>query len=159
MSNKIGFVCSAFDLFHAGHVLMLAEAKKQCDYLIVGLQNDPTVDRTSKNKPVQSIVERQLQLNGCRYIDEVWIYNTEKDLEDLLWTLPIDVRILGAEYKDNEFTGKEICHKRNIDLYFNSRDHNFSSSGLRKQVYEAELQAAARQAAIQAGRAEPIPRR
>jgi len=135
---KTGFTCSTFDLLHAGHVAMLKEAKTQCDYLIVGLQNDPTLDRATKNKPIQSIVERQLQLEGCKYVDEVWIYNTEKDLEDLLLTLPIDIRILGVEYEGKEFTGREICHKRGIELYFNGRDHSFSSSELRQRVYEAE---------------------
>lgn len=136
---KIGFTCSTFDLLHAGHVTMLQEAKTQCDYLIVGLQNDPTLDRPSKNKPVQSVVERQMQLRGSKYVDEIWIYNTEKDLEDLLLTLPLNVRILGVEYEGKEFTGREICHKRNIDLYFNKRDHSFSSSSLRRRVYEAEV--------------------
>lgn len=135
---KIGFTCSTFDLLHAGHVAMLQEAKTQCDYLICGLQNDPTLDRPNKNRPVQTIVERQMQLKGCRYVDEVWVYNTEKDLEDLLLTLPIDVRILGVEYEGKEFTGREICHKRGIELYFNGRDHSFSSSSLRRRVYEAE---------------------
>ena len=134
----VGFTASAFDLLHAGHIAMLAEAKTQCDYLIVGLQNDPTLDRPSKNKPVQTVVERQMQLRGCRYVDEIWVYNTEKDLEDLLLMLPIDVRILGVEYEGKEFTGREICHKRNIKLYFNGRDHSFSSSNLRKRVYQAE---------------------
>lgn len=119
---------------------MLQEAKTQCDYLIVGLQNDPTLDRPNKNRPVQSIVERQMQLKGSRYVDEVWVYNTEKDLEDLLLTLPIDVRILGVEYEGKEFTGREICHKRGIELYFNGRDHSFSSSSLRRRVYESEVE-------------------
>ena len=135
---KVGFTCSTFDLLHAGHVAMLKEAKRQCDYLIVGLQNDPTIDRSNKNKPIQSIVERQLQLEGCKFVDEVWVYNTEKDLEDLLLILPINVRILGVEYEGKEFTGREICHKRNIDLYFNGRDHSFSSSELRQRVHDAE---------------------
>jgi len=137
---KVGFTCSTFDLLHAGHVAMLQEAKTQCDYLIVGLQNDPTLDRPNKNRPVQSIVERQMQLKGSRYVDEVWVYNTEKDLEDLLLTLPINVRILGVEYEGKEFTGREICHKRGIELYFNGRDHSFSSSSLRRRVYEAEME-------------------
>ena len=137
---KIGFTCSTFDLLHAGHVAMLQEARNRCDYLIVGLQNDPTLDRPNKNKPVQSIVERQMQLKGSRYVDEVWVYNTEKDLEDLLLTLPINVRILGVEYEGKEFTGREICHKRGIELYFNGRDHSFSSSSLRRRVYEAEME-------------------
>lgn len=135
---KVGFTCSTFDLLHAGHVAMLQEAKTVCDYLIIGLQNDPTLDRNTKNKPVQTIIERQMQLRGNKYVDEVWVYNTEKDLEDLLLILPINVRILGVEYEGKEFTGREICHKRNIDLYFNGRDHSFSSSSLRKRVYEAE---------------------
>lgn len=133
----VGFTCSTFDLLHAGHVAMLAEAKTQCDYLIVGLQSDPTLDRATKNKPVQSIVERQMQLRGSRYVDEIWVYNTEKDLEDLLLMLPINVRILGVEYEGKEFTGREICHKRGIELYFNGRDHSFSSSSLRKRVAAA----------------------
>jgi glycerol-3-phosphate cytidylyltransferase len=137
--KRVGFTCSTFDLGpHAGHMAMLAEAKTQCDYLIVGLQSDPTLDRPAKNRPVQSVVERQMQLRGCRYVDEIWVYNTEKDLEDLLLMLPIDVRILGVEYEGKEFTGREICHKRNIDLYFNGRDHSFSSSNLRKRVAQAE---------------------
>jgi glycerol-3-phosphate cytidylyltransferase len=138
-SKRVGFTCSTFDLLHAGHVAMLQEAKTQCDHLIIGLQNDPSVDRANKNRPVQSIIERQIQLDGSKYVDEIWVYNTEKDLEDLLLTLPIDVRILGVEYEGKEFTGREICHKRGIELYFNGRDHSFSSSGLRRRVYEAEL--------------------
>lgn len=134
----VGFTCSTFDLFHAGHVVMLEEAKRQCDYLIVGIQTDPTLDRDSKNKPVQSIVERQIQVKACRYVDEVVIYSTEKELEDLMKTLPIDIRILGVEYSDKEFTGKDICLDRGIKIYYNSRDHSFSSSDLRLRVYEAE---------------------
>lgn len=136
---KIGITFSTFDLLHAGHVAMLAEAKNHCDYLIAGLQTDPTIDRPNKNKPVQSIVERQIQLAGSRYVDEVVLYSTEKDLEDILLTLPIDVRILGVEYADKDFTGKEICLTRGIELVFNGRDHSFSSSNLRKRVYEAEM--------------------
>ena len=137
---KIGITFSTFDLLHAGHVAMLAEAKNHCDYLICGLQTDPTIDRASKNKPVQSIVERQIQLAGSRYVDEVVVYATEKDLEDILLTLPIDVRILGVEYKDKDFTGRDICNSRGIELVFNGRDHSFSSSSLRRRVYEAEMQ-------------------
>jgi len=138
MNKIIGFTCSTFDLFHAGHVVMLEEAKRQCDYLIVGIQTDPTLDRNSKNKPVQSIVERQIQVKACKYVDEVIIYSTEKELEDLMKTLPIDVRILGIEYSEKDFTGKEICINRNIKIHYNSRDHSFSSSDLRLRVYEAE---------------------
>ena len=136
---KIGIVFSSFDMLHAGHIAMLAEAKNHCDYLIAALQTDPTIDRpTTKNKPVQSVVERQIQLAAVRYVNEIVVYQTEKDLEDILLTLPLDVRILGVEYKDQEFTGKGICDRRNIELVFNSRDHSFSSSSLRKRVAEAE---------------------
>jgi len=140
MKNQIvGFTCSTFDLFHAGHVVMLEEAKRQCDYLIVGIQLDPTLDRETKNKPVQSIIERQIQVKACRYVDEVVIYSTEKELEDILMTLPIDTRILGEEYMDKEFTGKDICLKRGIRFHYNKRDHYFSSTDLRKRVFEAEV--------------------
>jgi glycerol-3-phosphate cytidylyltransferase len=135
---RIGFTASQFDMLHAGHVAMLSEAKNHCDYLIAGLQNNASWDRPEKNAPIQSIVERQIQLAATRYVDEIVVYNTEKDLEDILLTLPIDVRILGVEYQDREFTGRDICNKRNIKLIFNSRDHSFSSSSLRKRVAEAE---------------------
>jgi len=135
---KVGFTASAFDLLHAGHISMLEDAKHQCDYLIVALQNDPTQDRPSKNKPIQSIVERFIQLKAVRYVDEVIVYNTEKDLEDLLLMLPMDLRILGEEYKDSNFTGKDICVSRGIELYFNKRRHSFSTSDLRKRVEQAE---------------------
>lgn len=139
--NKIGITFSTFDLLHAGHVAMLAEAKNHCDYLIAGLQTDPTIDRPdTKNPPVQSIVERQIQLAATRYVDEIVVYETEKDLEDILLTLPIDVRILGVEYQDKAFTGRDICERRGIELIFNSRDHSFSSSSLRKRVAAAENQ-------------------
>jgi len=137
--KKIGITFSAWDMFHAGHVAMLAEAKNHCDYLIAGLQTDPTIDRPdTKNKPVQSIVERQIQLAACRYVDEVVVYQTEQDLVDLLLILPLDVRVLGVEYKDKEFTGKSECYRRDIECIFNGRDHSFSSSSLRKRVVEAE---------------------
>ena len=136
--GKIGFTCSTFDLLHAGHVTMLEEAKHHCDYLIVGLQNDPTEDRPEKNKPVQTIVERQIQLAAIKYIDEIVIYNTEKDLIDLLLTLPIDVRVLGDEYKNKDFTGKEIAKQRGSKIVYNGRDHSFSSTSLRKRVNHAE---------------------
>jgi glycerol-3-phosphate cytidylyltransferase len=137
-AKKIGITCSTFDLFHAGHVVMLEEAKRQCDYLIAAIQSDPTIDRETKNKPVQSIIERQIQVSACKHVDEIIVYTTEKELEDILMALPIDVRILGEEYRDTEFTGKEICMKRGIELYFNKRDHFFSSSDLRTRVYDAE---------------------
>jgi len=136
---KIGITFSTFDLLHAGHIAMLAEAKNHCDYLIAALQTDPTIDRPdSKNPPVQSIVERQIQLSTNRNVDEVVIYQTEKDVEDLLLILPVDVRILGIEYADKEFTGKDICKKRGIEIVYNGRDHSFSSSSLRKRVADAE---------------------
>jgi glycerol-3-phosphate cytidylyltransferase len=137
--GKIGFTCSTFDLLHAGHITMLEETKHHCDYLIVGLQNDPTLDRPdSKNPPIQSIIERQIQLSAVKYVDEIIVYNTEKDLEDLLLTLPINIRILGIEYKDSNFTGKDICKQRNIDLFFNKRDHSFSSTSLRNRVAQGQ---------------------
>ena len=137
--KKIGIVFSTFDLLHAGHIAMLAEVKNHCDYLIAGLQTDPTIDRPdTKNAPIQSIVERQITLSATRYVDEIVVYQTEKDLEDILLTLPIDVRILGVEYADKEFTGKQICLNRGIEIVYNGRDHSFSSSSLRKRVAEAE---------------------
>ena len=135
---KIGFVASTFDLLHAGHVQMLREAKSQCDYLICALQLDPSLDRREKNSPVQTIVERYTQLKGVKYVDEIIPYSTERDLEDILELYQIDVRILGVEYKDKDFTGKDICRRRGIQLYFNSRDHRFSSSDLRKRVVNNE---------------------
>ena len=131
---KYGFTCSSFDLLHAGHIQMLREAKEKCDYLIVGLQTDPTIDRPSKNKPIQTVVERYTQLKAVGYVDEIIPYSTEQDLEDILSMYHIDIRILGVEYKDTNFTGKEICEKRDIKLYFNERSHRFSSSDLRKRV-------------------------
>lgn len=142
MSNnkKVGIVFSTFDLLHAGHIAMLRDAKTQCDYLICGLQTDPTIDRKEKNSPIQTVVERQVQLQAVKYVDEVIVYQTEKDLEDILEMFAIDVRILGEEYRDKDFTGKDICKKRGIQLYFNKRDHRFSSSMLRKLVAEKELE-------------------
>ena len=135
---KIGIVFSQFDILHAGHIAMLSEAKNHCDYLIAGLQNNAQWDRPDKNAPIQSIVERQISLSAVRFVDEIVVYNTEKDLEDILLTLPVDVRILGVEYMEKDFTGRAICEKRKIELIFNSRDHSFSSSSLRKRVAEAE---------------------
>mgnify|MGYP003311260138 CR=1 FL=1 len=128
---KVGFTCSTFDLLHAGHVAMLREAKSVCDHLIVGLQVDPSLDRENKNPPVQSIVERQIQVSGCRYVDEVLIYDSEQDVLDILSTKEWDIRIIGDEYKDKDFTGKEISDGK---CYFNKREHNFSSSELRQRV-------------------------
>ena len=131
---KVGFTASTFDLLHAGHVAMLREAKEQCDYLIVGLQVDPSVERKDKNKPVQTLVERYVQLSGVKYVDEIIPYETEKDLKDVLTTYKICVRILGNEYKDKDFTGREICETLGIQLYFNTRNHRFSSSDLRARI-------------------------
>ena len=133
---RIGFTCSTFDLLHAGHVQMLRDAKSQCDYLIVGLQIDPSIDRKEKNKPVQTIVERYTQLKGIKYVDEIIPYATEQDLEDILSLYTIDVRILGDEYRDKDFTGRDICRHRDIEIYFNKRDHRFSTSDLRRRVCE-----------------------
>ena len=132
---KTGITFSTFDLLHAGHVAMLREAKSQCDYLIVGLQSDPTIDRPdTKNKPIQTMFERYLQLKAINYVDEVLPYQTEQDVIDILQTLPIDVRILGEEYRDKDFTGKDVCNQRGIELYFNTRDHRFSTTDLRRRV-------------------------
>lgn len=137
--KKVGITFSTFDLLHAGHIAMLSEAKNHCDYLIAGLQTDPTIDRPdTKNKPIQSIVERQIQLSACRYVDEVVVYSTEQDLRDLLLILPVDVRVLGVEYQDKDFSGLAECKKRGIQIVFNGRDHSFSSSSLRKRVAESE---------------------
>lgn len=137
--KKVGITFSTFDLFHAGHIAMLAEARNHCDYLIAGLQTDPTIDRPGiKNPPVQSIVERQIQLAACRYVDEIVVYSTEQDLRDLLLILPVDVRVLGIEYQGTDFSGQSECKKRGIDIIYNARDHSFSSSGLRQRVAAAE---------------------
>ena len=117
---------------------MLEEAKTQCDYLIVGLQLDPSLDRAEKNAPSQSITERYIQLKGCKFVDEIVPYVSEQDLEDILRAFKLDVRIIGDEYKDKAFTGRDYCEAKGIELYFNTRDHRFSSSGLRKQVKTAE---------------------
>jgi len=140
IGKPVGFTCSTFDLLHAGHILMLAECKNICDYLIVGVQSDPTIDRPGvKNKPVQSVVERYVQLSAVKFIDQIIVYDTEKDLEDLLMFLPIGVRIIGEEYKDKEFTGKQICEDRGIKIWYNSRSHRFSSSELRQRTYQSEM--------------------
>ena len=141
IGKPIGFTCSTFDLLHSGHILMLAEAKNICDYLIVGLQSDPTIDRPeTKNKPVQSVVERYVQLEAVKFVDEIIVYDTEKDLEDMLMFLPITVRVIGEEYRDREFTGKAICEERGIKIWYNSRKHRFSSTELRNRVYRGEAE-------------------
>ena len=135
----VGFTAGNFDLIHPGYIYAFEEAKHHCDYLIVGLQNDPTLDRPdSKNPPVQSIVERQIQLAAVKFVDEIIVYNTEQDLVDLLLTLPIDVRVLGDEYKSKDFTGKDIAKQRGSKIVYNGRDHSFSSTSLRKRVHSAE---------------------
>lgn len=131
---KVGFTCSCFDLFHAGHVMMLKEAKNHCDYLIVGLQTDPTIDREWKNSPIQSVFERYVQLVACKYVDEIIPYATEKELMDILTSYPIDVRIIGEEYRDKQFTG----HNLNMEIYFNSRQHSFSTTELHQRVLQAD---------------------
>jgi glycerol-3-phosphate cytidylyltransferase len=134
-----GFTCSTFDLLHAGHVTMLKEAAQSCDYLICGLQTDPTIDRpTSKNKPIQSLVERFIQLDAIKYVDEIVVYQTEKDLEDLLLTLNINVRFVGEEYRNVSFTGKDICEKRDIEIFYNKREHSFSTTELRERIYASK---------------------
>ena len=139
--KRIGITFSTFDMLHAGHIAMLADARNHCDYLIAGLQTDPTIDRPdTKNKPVQSIVERQIQLAACRYVDEVVVYQTEQDLVDLLLILPLDVRVLGVEYEGQHFSGRHECQTRGIEIVFNGRDHSFSSSSLRKRVVQAEVE-------------------
>lgn len=135
---KVGFTASTFDLLHAGHVAMLREAKEQCDYLICGLQVDPSVDRPEKNKPIQTLVERYIQLSGVKYVNEIVCYQTEDDLKDILELYDIDVKIMGEEYRNKDFTGKDICKRRGIQLYFNKRDHRFSTSDLRRRVAERE---------------------
>jgi len=135
---KVGITFSTFDLFHAGHVKMLEEAKSKCDYLIVGFQLDPSIDRPKKNKPTQSIIERYVQLRGCKYIDEIIPYVSENDLIDLLSSFKIDLRIIGEEYKNKAFTGKDYCVKKGIEIYYNKREHRFSSSALRKEVAQSE---------------------
>lgn len=138
-SENKGFTCSTFDLLHAGHILMLKEIRELCDYLIVGLQTDPTIDRPdTKNKPIQSIVERRIQLEAVKYVDEIVVYDTEKDLEDIFMAYPINTRFLGVEYKGRDFTAKKLCMDLGIKVHYNSRNHNFSSTELRERMYAAE---------------------
>ncbi len=134
MSNKkiIGFTCSCFDLLHAGHILMLKDAKKQCNHLIVGLQIDPTLDRPEKNKPLQTLEERKIQLEAVKYIDEIIVYKTEKDLYELLKKVKPDIRILGSDYRNQRFTGDNL----NIKIFYHTRNHDFSSSNLRKKIIQ-----------------------
>lgn len=135
---KVGITASTFDLLHAGHISMLREAKTKCDHLICALQVDPSLDRPEKNKPVQTLVERYTQLAGVKFVDEIVPYQTEQDLEDILNMYPINIRIIGEEYKNGKFTGRAICSKRGIEIYYNKRDHRFSSSDLRKRVCDGQ---------------------
>ena len=135
---KVGFNCSTFDLFHAGHVTMLKEERRHCDYLIIALQTDPTIDRPdTKNPPVQSLYERYVQLQACRYVDEILVYETEADLVNILKTQHIDIRFLGDEYKTKDFTGKQYCLDNGVELFYHQRFHPYSSSQLRKRIYDA----------------------
>lgn len=135
---KIGITCSCFDLFHAGHVKMLQEAKSQCDYLIVALQTDPTIDRPTKNKPIQSLVERYIQVKGCIYVDEIVPYQTEVELKEIFKTFQLNIRIIGDDYRGKEFTAKDICASRGIEIFYNKRDHDFSSTELKKRLVDAK---------------------
>lgn len=137
---KVGITCSCFDLFHSGHVKMLQEAKENCDYLIVALQTDPTIDRPQKRKPIQSLVERYIQVKGCKYVDEIVPYQTERELEEIFSSFKIDIRIIGDDYRGKEFTAKDICASRGIDIYYNKRDHNFSSTELKNRIKDASVE-------------------
>ena len=137
-NNTVGITFSTFDFFHAGHVKMLEEAKTVCDYLIVGLQLDPSIDRPEKNKPVQSVIERYIQVSSCKFVDEVVPYVSEKDLDEILRSFKIDIRIIGEEYAEKDFTGKAYCEQKGIEIYYNSRDHEYSSSGIRKRLTKDE---------------------
>lgn len=138
METITGITASTFDLLHAGHIAMLREAKEQCNWLICALQTDPSIDRSDKNAPVQTLVERYVQLQAIKYVDEIVPYQTESDLEDILKMYNIDVRVIGEEYKSGKFTGRATCAARGIEIYFNKRDHRFSTSDLRKRVTVAE---------------------
>lgn len=139
MTKKtVGITCSTFDLLHAGHIIMLEECKKYCDYLICALQVDPTIDRPTKNKPIQSIVEGYLQLDAVQHVDKIIPYSTEEELITIFSSLDLDIRIIGEEYKDTDFTGKDVCIKRGIKIVYNKRDHDFSTTSLRQRIYEQE---------------------
>lgn len=139
MNRVVGFTCGSYDLFHAGHNLMLKECRELCDYLIIGLQTDPTIDRPEKNKPVQTIYERYIQLENCKWVDEIIPYETEKDLLNLLATIQFDIRFIGADYLNRDFTGKQYCLDRNIPIKYCTRDHTFSSSELRKRIESGNI--------------------
>jgi glycerol-3-phosphate cytidylyltransferase len=136
---KIGFNCSCFDLFHAGHVTMLKMEKDLCDYLKVALQVDPSIDRQdTKNSPIQSLYERYVQLQGCRYVDEILVYESEFHLEQLIKTQKIDIRFLSEEYIGKDFTGKQYCLDNGIEIHYHKRKHIYSSSELRKRIATME---------------------
>lgn len=134
----IGITCSTFDLLHTGHIIMLEECKKHCDFLICALQVDPTIDRKEKNKPIQSLVERYIQLDAVKFVDKIIPYSTEEELITIFSSLDLDVRIIGEEYKDKEFTAKDVCRKRGIKLVYNKREHDFSTTNLRERIYNQE---------------------
>ena len=134
LPTTIGFTCAAFDLMHAGHMIMMKDARSVCDKLIVAIQSDPSIDRAYKNRPVQSYEERIIMVEGCKYVDEVVLYHTEEDLLNILKDIEPDIRILGSDYKNTTFTGQELP----IEIYYHNREHNWSSSGLRERVYYAE---------------------
>ena len=136
--KTVGITCSTFDLLHTGHIIMLEECKKHCDFLICALQVDPTIDRKEKNKPIQSLVERYLQLDAVKFVDKIIPYSTEEELLTIFTSLDLDVRIIGEEYKDKEFTAKDVCRKRGIKLVYNKREHNFSTTNLRERIYKEE---------------------
>ena len=133
---KVGFTCSTFDLLHAGHILMLKEAKQKCDYLLVALQTNPNADRPEKSKPIQSIYERYTQLKAVKYIDEIVLYDNEEDLLNVLKTTNINIRIIGSDYIDKDFTGKQYCIQNNIEIFYHNRGHNYSTTGLRRKLKE-----------------------
>lgn len=136
--SKIGFTCGAFDIKHAGHDLMFEECKNFCDFLIVGLHVDPSTERKEKNKPIQTVYERFVQLTSSKYIDQVIPYDSENDLLNILKTIGIKIRFVGSDYIEKDFTGKDLCKKLNIEIFYNTRFHTFSSSSLRKRIAEAE---------------------
>ena len=134
VKDTIGFTCSCFDLLHAGHLIMLEDAKSKCDKLVVGLQTDPSIDRKDKNKPIQTLEERKIQLEAVKYIDEIIVYETENDLRKLIFDLDPDVRILGSDWKGKPFTGYNL----NIPIYFHERKHDYSTTNLRNKIYEVQ---------------------
>jgi glycerol-3-phosphate cytidylyltransferase len=140
MAVKKGFTAGCFDLIHVGHILMLREAKTKCDYLTVFLQTDPTIDRPEKNKPVESFFERYTKLASCRFVDEIIVYQTEEDLLNYIKHYPFDIRIIGSDHEGRKFTGDRECARKGIEVYFNERNHFFSTSGLRERVYQAQAE-------------------